>query len=178
MYKAPEGSEAIGFAVASFSDSVSPELVNPVLKKHGIAKDNIDPATWYPLQVLMDMYWQVKEQPGGASGLTAMGKAVASPLLQSVQIDSAEVFLEGVIHEVVKGSIRNAPEGFGDDIKKLGSTSYEITNNTATPNEFIYGYLWEAMRLLTPKGQSFNVIPQTMLDPDDKDGAIFNISWE
>ncbi|HEX2621370.1 MAG TPA: hypothetical protein VHL11_14525, partial [Phototrophicaceae bacterium] len=55
IFEAPQGSEVIGSLLLPYFDNLASDDLDPILKRHGLVKDEINPEGWYAMQVLMDI---------------------------------------------------------------------------------------------------------------------------
>ncbi|MEO1288673.1 MAG: hypothetical protein AAFV93_12965, partial [Chloroflexota bacterium] len=81
------------------------------------------------------------------------------------------------IHNVFTAYLRNMPEGFGIIVTEKEDNTFEVWNNTQVPNDLIYGFLWECLRVTKPEGKGFNLMPLSGYDANSTKGAKFEISW-
>ncbi len=172
--KAPPGAEMVGQSIADWVDNLNREITDPVFKKHGL--DNIDPEAWYSLEIVVDLYHEMLQSEGGGPALVAMGKASAGPVQEIFKFSSYEEFLDGA-GKPFKAAIRNIPDEYGLIITRRGDKHYEITNNSIVPNDMIYGYLWEMLKLVREPGQEYTFRPLSGYSPGSTQRAVFELKW-
>lgn len=171
---APPGAEMVGQSIADWTDNLEKEITDPVFQKHGL--HNIDPDAWYSLEIVVDLYQEMLQSSGGGMALVAMGKASAGPVQEIFKFKSYQEFLDGA-GKPFRAAIRNIPDEYGLTVVQKGEKHYEITNNSVVPNDMIYGYLWEMLKLIRQPGQSHVFRPVSGYTPGSTKRAVFELSW-
>jgi hypothetical protein len=171
---APPGSEMVGQSIADWVDNLEKEITDPVFKKHGL--NDIDPEAWYSLEIVVDIYQEILQSDGGGMALVAMGKASAGPVQEIFNFESFEEFLNGA-DKPFRAAIRNIPDEYGLTINRIADKHYKITNNSVVPNDMIYGYLWEILKLVRQPGQNYTFRPVSGYSPGSTERAVFELSW-
>lgn len=174
-FHAPEGSEIIGIAVKGYFNNLQQDSIQPILDQYNLKSEDIDDNGWYPLQTLYDVDKEIYKQPGGNLNLVAVGKAIASNVLDS-SITDLEEFLNVHLNRTATTAIRNVPEGFGYIVEKIGHQHYRITSNVPTSNDTVYGYLWEVCRLLKKPTEEFVLTPISGY-PGNQEAAVLEVKW-
>lgn len=174
-YQAPQGAEIVGGAIEGFFETLTQDVLDPILERYNITRSNFDPQKWYPLQVMYDI-----TQEGVVNGdynvETAMGKAVAADIIQMYGLRDLTEFFEKDLNEVAVSAIRNVPVGFGYNVTKLGHQYYHVQINLPSADYTVYGYVWEVMRLLRREGENFQVIPESGFGVGNTPGS-FEAKW-
>ena len=172
-WQAPRGTRVRGIAALSFFDTLSDEIVAPILDKHGLRMDDFEPDGWYDYQMMMDVEREVVELDFLAP--VAIGKNIATAFLASGVVTNLEDLIERQLHELHAATFQGQPEGFGYIIEKQGDKHYQITLNFPTHSYTVYGVLWEFARVTCPEGESFGLVPLT--DMDSEQGATLELKW-
>lgn len=175
---APEGAEVLGAAMMAWFDNLGMDTISPILAKYHLTAEDIQPENWYPFSIFDDIYKAVYHSPGGSTALVAVGKASAENLVSRETVHSAENWLENVLPPETHTFTRNVPEGYGFRIEKVSEGNYRFINNTGIPNDLIYGYLWEGLRILVPEPKDFTVAPISGYYRDSPEGAVFEVRWD
>lgn len=176
QFEAPDGAEIMGVGVIGVFDTLTQNQIDPILAAHGLNMADIDQESWYPLQVYWDLWRVIHDSPGGSQSLVAIGKSIAQNVTNPDEIGSVDVFITQVLNQTATGLIRNVPDGYGYIIEKVDSQHYEVTNNTGSSNDLVFGYIWESVRMLA-NGRDFTVAPIAGYAPDSDEGATFSVSW-
>lgn len=177
VYQAPEGSEVLGVIILPYFDNLASDKINPILKSHNLSKEDIDPEGWYPLQLLADI--SKEASPTGTTPTDiALGKSYSRFVIEQYKVTSIEQYFDSTLGDIVLTGIRNVPEGYGFDVKKLGDRHYQITNNTLMSNGLYYGAFWEICRILRPDDVDFTVEALSGLGADDYlTPGVFDVTW-
>lgn len=176
QFEAPAGAEIMGVAILGFYENFEQETVTALLSERGLSKGSIRPDGWYDLQIYFDIYRDLLKQPNGTSDLVNIGKATAQNITQPREIDGLEGFITTELQRSATGVIRNVPDGYGYTIEQLGPNHYRVVNDTGAPNDLIYGYIWEGLRLVARRTH-FTFRPVTHY-PSREHGAVFEIQWQ
>lgn len=175
-FVAPEGAEVLGASAAVFFDNLASHQLDPVLAKHGFTQESFDPQAWYPLQFLLDLADEANPNDDHVIGV-ALGKALAQRLINMLNVPDAQTFVEVSLNQVQEVVNRNIPEEFGYQITKIDEGHYLVHNNTPFSNNGIYGYLWEAMRILVGTEGTFSVRLTEDTDFDAATPATFEVTF-
>lgn len=139
-------------------NNLTPEVTDEIFQRHHLSPDEVLHDEWYPTTIVDDLYREILQQPNGPQALVAMGKAGVHMYIERLELTSVEESFHK-LSNISNLTVRDVPEGYGYQSEKLGERHYRIRNNTATPNDLLYGAIWELMRVLTPEDQSFTVVP-------------------
>jgi hypothetical protein len=172
--QAPAGSEMLGQSIADWTDNLAQHITDPVFHKYDLIE--INPENWYSLDIVVDLYQEIKQSDGGGTALTAMGKASAGPVQQACNFSSFKDFLSNA-GEPFKVAIRNIPEEYGLLVEEVGERHYKITNNSIVPNSMIYGYLWEMLRIINQGRYDYTFKPAGGFDIEAPVRGVFDLQW-
>lgn len=175
QFQAPEGAQIMGVGILGLFDNLRQEMIGPILAQHNLRKSDIQQDGWYSLQVYFDFYHALYQQDGASANFVAIGKAIAQNVTDPERIESIEQFITEELNQTATSIINNTPDGYGYTLEQLGPNHYRITNNTGSPNDIVYGYIWESLRMLANKKRfSFRAIANY---PSDELGAVFEVEW-
>ena len=170
----PEGLTVAGIVINQFKDNLAKNVTDPIMQEYQLT--NIDDDAFYPASVVDKLYKAVYKDGNGQQALVAMGKASASTTLDFIKPESPKDVLDNV-HNVFTAYLRNMPEGFGIIVTKLEDNKFKVWNNTQVPNDLIYGFLWECVRVTRPEKSRFAIMPLEGYDRKSEVGAKFEVSW-
>ncbi|MEM6283596.1 MAG: hypothetical protein AAF787_15500, partial [Chloroflexota bacterium] len=140
----PPGTEVMGAALMGFFDNLSIDVVDPVLRKHGFKREDIDPGGWYPAEISIALERAfMNSDYGGKMAIVAIGKASAQNVVDPESYEGFSDFLENNFPNFPLMYVRNTPEGYGYIVEKVQEGVWKITNNTPISNHSTYGFLWE-----------------------------------
>jgi len=176
QFTSPENLEMLGIVLIAFKQNLHEQMTAPIFDKYGLDSEHLKPDTWYPAAIMSDIYHEIYQNGGGSSSLVAMGKASVAAGLEVINPDTIEDFIDS-INQPILINLRNYPDGYGWIVEKNGDQHYRITNNTDAPNDLMYGYLWEMLRLLIDADEHFQVLPVRNYQLGSEDGAVYEISW-
>ncbi len=174
--KAPPGSEIMGQFIANWTNNLEKSVTEPIFKKYGLDPKQIKLDGYYSLDIVVDLYTEIRTRHGGSPALVAMGKASGEPVQEIFKFKSVDEFMARCA-EPFKAAIRNIPEEYGLFVEKKDHQHYHVTNNSIVPNDMIFGYLWEMVRLILGPGVRFSVKNTQPHNVDSLEGAIFEVSW-
>ncbi|MEO1254259.1 MAG: hypothetical protein AAFY41_05145 [Bacteroidota bacterium] len=175
-FQAPEGAEIMGSALKGYFDIFTPTITKPILKEHGLTAETIHDEHWYPLQIGYDI-----EKAGfGDSTIgmdsVAMGKMVASTIIESDTMPDLETYLTVYINQITVISLRNIPDELGYIVEKIAEKDYRITSNVPSTNEAVFGFMWESCRLLKEPDETFFVHPISGY-PGNQERIVLEVKW-
>jgi len=167
--------EALGTAIIGLSHNLHEEFTRPVFAKHGLDVDHLDPDEWYPAYLINEIYKEVYANGRGASTLVAFGKASAVFGISLTNPNNVDELL-AAINEPILVSLRNQPQEYGLIVEKVDEKTYHVKNNTDSPNDLVYGCLWESLRLLMKENEDFELLPLENHEAGSEHGATYKIS--
>ncbi|MEM9951893.1 MAG: hypothetical protein AAF846_09850 [Chloroflexota bacterium] len=170
----PEDLQIAGIVINQFRGNLAEDITDPIMDAHNLI--DIDDEGFYPATVVDEIYKEIYGDGTGQQALVAMGKASAKTTLDFIKPDNPKDVLDN-IHNVFTAYLRNMPEGFGIIVTEKEGNTFEVWNNTQVPNDLIYGFLWECLRVTKPEGKGFNLMPLSGYDANSTKGAKFEISW-
>ncbi|MEL6309495.1 MAG: hypothetical protein AAFR81_23145 [Chloroflexota bacterium] len=173
--ESPEQLEIAGIVINQFKNNLAQEITNPIMKEYDLT--DIDDEAFYPSSVVDKLYKAVYKDGNGQQALVAMGKASATTTLDFIQPETPKDVLDN-IHNVFTAYLRNMPEGFGIIVTELDDNKFKVWNNTQVPNDLIYGFLWECVRMTRGDKKRFAVMPLEGYDRKSEHGAKFEVSWD
>jgi hypothetical protein len=147
--------EVLGQTMVAFIENLRADEVKRLMALHGL--NSIDPNTWYPQQLFLDIYQTIEDEHGEFSEyLVAIGvKTIDTvPLPEGVDNIAQAV---GFLHGIYTAIHRNLPEGEGWTVDQVNEHFYRIGANFPYPPAATYGYLFAFARRFAPKGMRFTV---------------------
>lgn len=175
QFEAPPDAEIMGIGIRGLFDNLADKQIAPILAEYNLSKDVLEDEAWYSLQLYFDLYRVIHKTSSGYMHLVSVGKAIAANVTDADAIGDLETFVTQTLNETATTVIRNTPPGYGYTLDKVDDKHYKITNNTGAPNDLVYGYIWESVRLIADK-RSFSFKPLENY-PSDTHGATFELTW-
>ena len=171
--------EISGQTLMAYFDNAKSNITVPVFAKHGIP--SADPAKWYPLQVVLDVLYEVGTQFDGTSNLVAVGVKIAEygVLPDDWKTVNLPMVLEGWDHHLYS-SVRNGDVGH-IFTEKVNDTFYKVTQQNVFPDDLCYGLAYGFARSRLPLGTNFKVWYEDYdhrIDRGDADKTVICVSWE
>ncbi len=170
--------EVLGHKMLSMIDSLSTEVIEPILKRHGL--DNIEPDAWYPAQdwlnVLNDL---LAERPWETefvgTGISIAENGSIPPELEQASLETVLARWDDFYQMYHRGG------DIGEvTMEKLSDTHIKTVHRHLYPDALVYGIAhgW-AMRFL-PEGTRFSVYYDKEVPHLDRGGpeTIVHIRWE
>jgi hypothetical protein len=174
-YVAPADCLISGQAMQAVVKSIEYEVIQPhleaVMTEHGYSTD-IDPETWYPLQV----YHNVTKRLDSNS-LVSIGVKVIDAALFPPEIDSIPTAMKLLIdtHHL---NLRNVPPDDGYSDLVIEDRRVTFRENTSFAHDLFYGYIYGLARRYRPAGTT-PTVRRTYVNPaqPDMDGALYEVVW-
>ncbi len=174
-----ENAEMHGGAMQAFFSGLASPAVEPliqeVLAEYGL--NALDPDTWYPSQMALDLYKKITLYGSAVSDLVAIGMKFVETAPYPEDIDSIPKALN-MLNDGYKMGIRNYPEDEGYTIEQIDAHHIRVYEHCPYPHDIMYGYIYGMAKRFKPEGASFKVV-RTFMNPDDLDsgGAIYDVTW-
>lgn len=168
--------ELAGHALIAWANNMVSDVTQPIMHRHDVVVDEIDPDGWYDAEVMDRLCHAIHRAPNGSQALVAMGKANAAYDIELAEYRDVIDYFER-INTVIETILRNFPQGYGLFAQQHGDTHWQVLNNTNLANDFVYGSIWEHMRLLAPRTARFNVRPMHEQGRDDEAPGLFEVKW-
>lgn len=172
---APDDVTIAGLIINQFRGNLASDVTDPIMDAHNLT--DVDDEAFYPLSIVNSIYREIYADGSGRQALVAMGKASAKTAMDFIQPDSPQDVLDNV-HNLFTAYLRNMPDGFGVIVTQNEQDNYVVWNNTNVPNDLMYGFLWECLRLTKAEGKPFTILPTSGYEYDSEVGAKFEITWE
>lgn len=162
--------QVIGQVMLAFLDNLRAEEVKPLLAKIGL--NDIEPETWYPQQVFVDLYQQL-EQQGQSESIVAIGMKTLDALAFPPEVNDIPGALQ--ILPAMYGQIhQNLPPEEGWDITLVSDQHIQVVFNSPYSDHAAFGYLYSIARRFRPQGATFTVRPERF---GTGGPALFNVTW-
>ncbi len=169
----PPGGQIVGAALKSWIDNLESHVTDTVFERYGFSASALVDDKWYDGEILDAMWRELYALPGGPQTLVAIGKASATTTMEALQPKDIADFLARMPY-LFTTFIRGVLDEYGFHSEWISDTQVRVTNKTNLPNDHLYGWLWEVMRLLS-QGQRFVVKPVSGYYPHSTEGAVFEI---
>lgn len=165
-----------GQAMIAFSSNLQAELIDPILKNHGL--EHIDENQWYPHQLWMDVLKEVEDTLGGNANsvFIAFGKRVVETAVMPDTMQTVDDALNA-LHAIHHANLRDIPEDEGYFVEKLGEGNYIVYHNTPNPDTAIYGFLWGMVVRFKAPDEMFVVEYTDNTKPQVYPGSAYSIRW-
>jgi len=177
QFLSPEQAQISGKTLIGILDHLHNLQAKRQFALNGFSSGSINPDEWYAATHLNAVYKTVFAHGKGTAELIMLGKAMAHHAMETFQLQSIDDFISK-INRVVLIGMRHIPESYGWIVKHKQPQHCHIVNNTEIPNDVMFGYLWEMLRLLAAPQQTFSLIPIRNYSHDSKVGAVFDVRWE
>jgi hypothetical protein len=150
----PPGTETIGQLLNSWYENLQSDETRPIMEKHGMV--NLDPFTWYPVQMLLDATNEIAE-----SNMTPNFVAIGMKIGEGVPLppDMVNPTLEDVLmiwNDLYQGLHRGGDVGY-IKIEKVSDTYFKTIQAGIYPDDMSYGVLFAYGRRFLPPGTEFTV---------------------
>jgi hypothetical protein len=169
--------ETIGQIHLSLFQSINYQNYSEYLAEHGLKE--IDPDTWYPMQMLLDLFSKIVDQGGGmldlvSIGLKIMALAVLPPQVAQMPFGDVLMMWNDIYHVNNRGT---DPGGFKTE--KVNDRYYKIIARQPYPDDYTYGVLYGGAQRWLPKGTHFTVSYDPDLPRREEGGetTIIHVEW-
>lgn len=167
--------EVTGQAMIAFAQNLQADVIRHILEKHGMT--HIDPETWYPHQVWLDILKDMDTTMGGdaSSAFVAFGKQVVRTAVIPPEIRTIPDMLNA-LHAIHHANLRNIPPEEGYTVEARGERHYIVYHNTPNPEDAIFGFLWGLAARFKGPDEMFSV---RMIDNPRPDIArsAYQVTW-
>lgn len=175
----PPGTETLGLMLNSWYDNLQGDEVRPIMEKHGMV--NLEPHTWYPVQMLLDATNEIAENFNMTPNFVAIGMKIGEgvPLPPGMENPTLEEVLM-IWDNLYQGLHRGGDVG-GIKIEKVSDTYFKTIQSGIYPDDMSYGVLYAYGQRFLPRGTSFDVFYDPDVTPRDQGGTgeatYINIEW-
>lgn len=176
----PPGTETLGLLLSSWYDNLQGDEVRPIMEKHGLM--NLEPLSWYPVQMLLDATNELVERTNMTSNFVAIGMKIGEsvPMPPGMENPTLEQVLM-IWDDLYQGLHRGGDVG-SIKIEKVSDTYFKTIQSVLYPDDMSYGVLFAYGRRFLPPGTRFRVFYDPDVTPRDYGGngeaTYINISWE
>jgi len=175
----PPGTETIGQLLNSWYENLQSDETRPIMEKYGMV--NLDPFTWYPVQMLLDATNEIAEQ-NMTPNFVAIGMKIGEgvPLPPSMVNPTLEDVLM-IWNDLYQGLHRGGDVGY-IRTDKVSDTCFKTVQAGIYPDDMSYGVLYAYGRRFLPPGTPFTVFYDPDVTPRDAGGTgeatVINIKWD
>lgn len=175
----PPGTETLGLLLNSWYDNLQGDEVRPIMEKHGMV--NLEPHTWYPVQMLLDATNEIAERFNMTPNFVAIGMKIGQevPIPPGMENPTLEEVLM-IWDDLYQGLHRGGDVG-GIKIVKVSDTYFKTIQSGIYPDDMSYGVLYAYGQRFLPRGTSFDVFYDPDVTPRDQGGTgeatYINIEW-
>lgn len=164
--------QAILAVTASMNFETYKHLFDAGLKKYNFEMP-IDPDTWYPLQMLLDIYKSFYDEPNASSNLVSVGVKVIEASPFPPEVDSIVKAVE-TLNYIYTVYVRNFVPGTEYEIEVVSDEEIKVTDHTRFPHDLVYGYMFAIGKRFAPAGKHI-IVTREYLDTENPnaDGAIY-----
>jgi len=170
--------EIPGQIMVDFKNAVGAEEIMPYFAKHGIP--TIDPAIWYPMQDLLDIYNDMVETKGDtmfdfvAIGMKTAEQAFFPPEFASLPL---MVILQGT-DQVFHMNNRGTDIG-SVDMEVVSPNHVKYTLRLCQPDDLWYGVFYGYVKRFSPPGTPFTLYYDADVQRRDLGGekTVLHIVW-
>ncbi len=136
----------IGAALQAYENAILYEDFRPILEEYGLTE--IDPETWYPQQLTLDIQRKIKSMPNGQQMLVSIGMKI---------IDSAVFPPMDSLEQAVEAFAASYPMNFKHQAEEdviraqfVEEGRIEVYNCSPHSDEMVYGYVYALARRFAP----------------------------
>lgn len=171
--------EVFGGAMLAFVQSINYQNFKTVLERHGV-KD-IDPNTWYPQQMWLDIFSDISRTPDASSNLVSIGIKIAetAPVPPQVQALPFQQIMLGFNDGSYLANNRGKDIGY-IETQIIDDQHILMVDKTPYPADFVYGAYYGMARRFLPKGTDFTVKFDADVPTREKggDATLVHIMWK
>lgn len=178
-YTAKSETEIVGQAILAVFESIQynefKPVVDKVLAQYGVK--TISPDTWYPLQMLLDIYTAMTNMGNTITNFVSIGMQVINTSPFPPEVDSIFKAIE-MLNFVYDINVRNFDEQDKYEINILSNQHIRVVDHSPFPHDLVYGYFYAIAQRFRPSGTHPNVV-RTYLNETHRndDGAVYDITW-
>jgi len=168
-----------GQLMVDFKNAVNADEIMPYFEKHGLS--TIDPAHWYPMQDLLDIYNDMAATKDGTMfdfvdiGMKTAEQAIVPPEFASLPL---AVILQGSVQVF---PLNNRGSDIGEvSVEMVNDKHAKITMRVPQPDDLWYGVYYGYTKRFSPPGTRFTVFYDKDIPHRDLGGekTIIHITWE
>lgn len=154
-----------GYGIKAYELAYSKQDFEHILQFYGLTE--VDPESWYPQQLTLDIQKAIKESENGGEQLIDVGIAVIETALFP-PLDSLDDVFAGFSMQY-NMNFRNHPPEEGIFVNKISDNHYQIINGTPHSDEMVFGYVYALVKRFAPKSRQPRVSfdPSTPIDGDE-----------
>lgn len=179
-FTCPPGAETVGLLLNSWADNLQGDETRPTMEKYGVV--NLDPMSWYPVQMLLDAMNELAENFNMMQNYVAIGMKIGETVPIPPEIENPT--LEDVLmiwDDLYQGLHRGADCGC-IKIEKVSDTYFKTIQSVVYPDDMSYGVLYAYGQRFLPPGTDFTVFYDPDVTPRHKGGTgdttYINIQWK
>lgn len=165
--------EVIGQALLAYKASNERDTYEHILDEYDLTE--IDPETWYPQQLTLDIQKAIKEKSGNALALVSIGMKIidtaAFPPMDSLE-DALEAFAASY-----PMNFRNQADDDVIEAHLIEDGYAQVINRSPHSDAMVYGYVYALVRRFLPDGTHFTVKYDDPADIDTYKDMVFHIRW-